>query len=78
MLGAIKVPRGMIADNACKVAENVPIDFIKVRWKPLVLTDDGINRRYSEICVLSELKNALHSGDTWDASARLKVCAAHS
>ena len=41
----------------------VPLDFIKPRWKQYVLKDDGIDRRFYELCVLSELKNALRSGD---------------
>jgi len=55
----------MNADSARKVPENAPTDFIKTRWKPLVLTDDGLDRRYYEICVLTELKNALRSRDIW-------------
>ena len=60
----------MNVDSTRKVPENAPIDFIKARWKPLVLTDDGIDRRYYEICVLSELKNALRSGDIWVEGSR--------
>ena len=70
VLDAIEVLRGMNADSARKVPENAPIDFIKARWKPLVLTDDGLDRRYYEICVLSELKNALRSGDIWVEGSR--------
>jgi hypothetical protein len=29
------------------------------------MTDTGIDRRYYELCALSELKNALRSGDIW-------------
>ena len=32
----------------------------------LVLTDEGIDRRYYELCALSELKNALRSGDVFE------------
>lgn len=70
VLDAIEVLRGMNADSARKVPENAPTDFIKTRWKPLVLTDDGLDRRYYEICVLSELKNALRSGDIWVEGSR--------
>jgi len=70
VLDAIEVLRGMNVDSTRKVPENAPIDFIKARWKPLVLTDDGIDRRYYEICVLSELKNALRSGDIWVEGSR--------
>lgn len=70
VLDAIEVLRNLNANSARKLPENVPIDFIKARWKPLVMTDDGIDRRYYEICVLSELKNALRSGDIWVEGSR--------
>jgi TnpA family transposase len=36
----------------------------------LVLTEDGIDRRFYELCVLSELKNSLRSGDIWVQGSR--------
>jgi TnpA family transposase len=36
----------------------------------LHLTDEGIDRRFYEICVLSELKNSLRSGDIWVEGSR--------
>ena len=63
VLGAIDVLRGMNADNARKVPADAPTAFVKPRWARLVLTDEGIDRRYYELCALSELKNALRSGD---------------
>ena len=60
----------MNADNARKVPPDAPTEFIKKRWEKLVLTDDGIDRRYYELCALSELKNALRSGDVWVQGSR--------
>jgi len=34
------------------------------------LTDAGIDRRHYELCALSELKNALRSGDVWVEGSR--------
>jgi hypothetical protein len=65
VLDAIEVLRGMNTDNARKVPADAPTDFIKPRWQKLVMTDAGIDRRYYELCALSELKNALRSGDIW-------------
>jgi Rhodopirellula transposase DDE domain len=42
-----------------KVPENAPIDFVKPRWESHVVTDDGIDRHYYELCALSELRNGL-------------------
>lgn len=70
MLDAIEVLRGMNSDNARKVPADAPTDFIKPRWQKLVMTDTGIDRRYYELCALSELKNALRSGDIWVQGSR--------
>ena len=70
LLDAIGVLRGMNADNARKVPLNAPTGFIKPRWHKLVMTDAGIDRRYYELCALSELKNALRSGDIWVQGSR--------
>jgi len=48
-----------------KVPENAPLDFVKPRWESHVITDDGIDRHYYELCALSELRNGLRSGDIW-------------
>ena len=70
ILDAIDVLRGMNSANARKVPVDAPTAFIKPRWAKLVLTDDGIDRRSYELCALSELKNALRSGDVWVQGSR--------
>ena len=70
VLDAIEVLRGMNSDNARKVPADAPTDFIKPRWQKLVITDTGIDRRYYELCALSEMKNALRSGDIWVQGSR--------
>jgi TnpA family transposase len=70
VLDAIDVLRQMNATAARKVPDDAPISFVKARWKPLVITDDGLDRRFYEICVLSELKNFLRSGDIWVQGSR--------
>jgi hypothetical protein len=70
VLDAIEVLRGMNTDNARKVPADAPTGFIKPRWQKLVMTDAGIDRRYYELCALSELKNALRSGDIWVQGSR--------
>jgi hypothetical protein len=70
LLDAIDVVRRMNADSARKVPADAPTAFIKPRWKSLVVTDGGIDRRFYEICALSELKNSLRSGDIWVQGSR--------
>lgn len=70
VLDAIDVLREMYANNSCKVPIDAPIEFIKRRWERLVVTDIGLDRRYYELCAMSELKNALRSGDVWVQGSR--------
>jgi len=70
LLKAIEVLRLMNADNTRKVPIDAPTTFIKKRWEKLVITDAGMDRRYYELCALSELKNALRSGDIWVQGSR--------
>lgn len=70
IIDAIDVLRSMNTDNIRKVSVDAPTGFVKKRWAKLVFTNDGIDRRYYELCVLSELKNALRSGDIWVQGSR--------
>ena len=47
-----------------------PTSFVRKRWEGLVFTDTGVDRRFYELCTLSELKNALRSGDIWVQGSR--------
>lgn len=70
VLAAVQTLREMNADNLRKVPVDAPTAFIKPRWKPLVITPEGLDRKFYEICALSELKNALRSGDIWVKGSR--------
>ena len=70
ILDAISLLKTLDTDNSRKVPENAPIGFVRKRWVPLVRREDGIDRRFYELCALSELKNALRSGDMWVRGSR--------
>ncbi len=70
VLAAVQTLREMNTDNARKLPADAPTGFIKPRWQKLVMTDAGIDRRYYELCALSELKNSLRSGDIWVQGSR--------
>jgi len=70
ILTAINILRQMNEQQSRKVPETAPTDFIPKRWRKLIFTDEGIDRRYYEICVLTELKGALRSGDIWVTGSR--------
>ena len=70
ILDAVEVLRDLNADNARKVPNDAPAGFVKKRWEDLVFTEAGVDRRFYELCALSELKNALRSGDIWVQGSR--------
>ena len=70
ILKAIGVLKTMNEHQSRKVPEDAPVSFVRKRWEALVRTPDGIDRRFYELCVLSELRNALRSGDAWVAGSR--------
>ena len=56
--------------QARKLPDDAPTAFVRKRWESLVRTSDGLDRRFYELCVLSELKNSLRSGDIWVQGSR--------
>jgi TnpA family transposase len=71
LLAAVDVLRRLNASNTRLVPPDAPTGFVRRRWQPLVLAADGqIDRRFYELCVLAELRNALRSGDLWVAGSR--------
>jgi TnpA family transposase len=70
IMAAIDMLRQMNERQTRKVPDDAPTDFIKPRWQKLVITDVGIDRRYYELCALSELRGALRSGDIWVQGSR--------
>lgn len=65
LLAGIEVIRSMNERQTRKVPDDAPISFVRKRWENLVRTPDGLDRRFYELCVLSELRNSLRSGDIW-------------
>ena len=70
LLRAVTILRDLNATGKRTVPSGAPVDFIPARWMPFVLTGDQIDRRYYELCVLSELRHRLRAGDLWVAGSR--------
>ena len=70
LLAGVDVLKGMNERQARKVPDDAPTSFVRKRWKSLVHMPDGLDRRFYELCVLSELRNALRSGDIWVQGSR--------
>ena len=48
VLAAVQTLREMNADNLRKVPADAPTAFIKPRWKPLVITPEGLDRKFGD------------------------------
>jgi len=70
ILKGVEVLKDMNAHKARKVPDDAPTSFVRKRWESLVLTEEGIDRCFYEMCILSELKNSLRSGDIWIQGSR--------
>ncbi len=70
VLDAVGALRSMYAGSSRLLPADAPTAFIKKRWEKLVFTVGGIDVRFYEICALSELRNALRSGDIWVRGSR--------
>jgi TnpA family transposase len=70
VLAAIELLRQMNATGRRKLPEDAPTSFVPAKWEPFVRTDDGLDRRYYELCALSELRDQLRSGDIWVPGSR--------
>ncbi len=70
ILDGIEVLKTMNALQKRKVPETAPVSFVRKRWEKLVFTADGIDRPFYELCVMSELRNSLRSGDIWVEGSR--------
>jgi len=70
LLQAIHLLRQLNASDVREIPVDAPRDFIRKRWKPLIFSGTSIDRRFYELCVLAELKNALRSGDLWVSGSR--------
>lgn len=63
LIDAVEVLRRMNRDGLRNVPQDAPVGFIRRRWAEYVFGVDGVDRRFYEVCIMAELKNALRSGD---------------
>ena len=70
LLAAIEVLRVMNRAGARKVPADAPLTFVPLRWRRAVGSGADIDRRFYELCALSELKNRLRAGDLYVPGSR--------
>lgn len=70
ILKAVDILRQLYKGEIKKLPENISGSFIRKRWEELVFTENGTDRKFYELCVFSEVKNHLRSGDIWVQGSR--------
>ena len=70
LLRAVAMLREMNEAATPTLPKSVPTGFIRQRWAGHVLPGGAVDRRYYEICVLSELRDRLREGDVWVVGSR--------
>lgn len=70
LLRAIEVLREANRTDKPALPASAPTGFVRQRWAPYVLPGGAIDRRYYELCVLSELRDRLRAGEVWVAGSR--------
>jgi hypothetical protein len=63
LIDGIEVLRQMNRTSARLLPADAPTAFVRRRWAPYVFAGGGVDRKFYELCALSELKNALRAGD---------------
>lgn len=67
---ALEVLRTLNRTGARKIPADAPLGFVPPRWARSVGTGEQIDRRFYELCALSELKNRLRAGDLYVPGSR--------
>ena len=71
LLQAINILRDLNAAGKRTLPEEAPTSFVRPRWQHYVMPAGlPLDRRYYELCVLSELRDRLRAGDIWVAGSR--------
>ncbi len=68
---AIGIMRTLNSTGQRKIPEDAPDSFIPKKWEPYVFTEESrFNRRYYELCLLWQVREALRSGNLWVEGSR--------
>jgi TnpA family transposase len=70
LMRAITLLRETNRTGAAVLPESPPTSFVRQRWATYVLRGGAVDRRFYELCVLSELRDRLRAGDVWVAGSR--------
>jgi TnpA family transposase len=65
LLQALNVLKELNETGRRAIPQQAPTDFVNGKWEPYVVKEETIDRHAYELCVLSELRHGLRSGDIW-------------
>ena len=65
LLKGVDTLRTLNETGARKVPADAPTGFVRGNWAPYVQTEEGLDRKFYELCVMFKLKNAMRAGDVW-------------
>lgn len=70
LIEGVELLRRMNREGLRQVPADAPVGFVRRGWAAYVFGSDGVDRRFYELCVMAELKNALRSGDVSVSGSR--------
>ena len=69
LMAALDVIRRVYEARKRKLPPDAPLRFVPRRWRPHVVTKEGVSRAGYELCAFSCLNERLAAGDVWVASS---------
>jgi TnpA family transposase len=71
LIEAIEVLRELNAEQIRKVPDDAPLEFIPDKWLSFVIDENQqFNRRYYELCLLWQIREAVRAGNLWIEGSR--------
>ncbi len=70
LMEAARILRDVFAGKLREIPQDAPTGFIRKRWENLVLTPAGIDKKQYALCVASEMRAAIRTGDVWVSGSR--------
>lgn len=70
VLAALGLLRRMDRDGTRRMPEMVPLHFLPLKWRKLIIAGGRVDRRLYETAVLAALRDRLRSGDIWIDGSR--------
>lgn len=71
LIEAIEIMRYLNSSGLRKIPDDAPMEFVPAKWEAYVITEENqLNRRYYELCLLWQMREALRAGNLWVEGSR--------